>query len=98
MLTMSRKKSFIVICFSTALLATGTAAMAQQTPPTEEQCQQMVNGMIQALKSAQLETERDKKDASALIERTENILKDNRARGGSECESWAEIAKMATRQ
>ena len=85
MLTMSRKKSFIVICFYTALLATCATAMAQQTSPSEEQCQQMVNNMIQALKSAQLETERDKKDASALIERTEKILKDNRARGRSEC-------------
>lgn len=75
-----------------------SSAMAQPKSPTEAQCRQMVGSMIQAVKSTKLETERDKRDASALIERIEKILQDNRARGGSECESWAAIGKMATRQ
>ena len=73
-------------------------ALAQQKSPSEAQCQQMVNSMIQTLKSTTLETERDKKDAKLLLERIENILQDNRARGASACESWDAIMHMATRQ
>jgi len=75
-----------------------SSTMAQHKPPTEAQCRQMVQGMIQAVKSTKLETARDKKDASVLLERMEKIMKDNRARGGSECEAWDAIGKMATRQ
>lgn len=75
-----------------------TSAMAQHKLPTEAQCRQMVASAIQDLKSTKLETERDKKDAKALLERIEKILKDNRSRGASECESWDAIVTMATRQ
>lgn len=75
-----------------------TSAMAQAKSPTEAQCRQMVASMIQSLKSAKLETERDKKDASALMERIEKILQEHRARGASDCAAWDAIGKMATRQ
>jgi ketopantoate reductase len=75
-----------------------SSAVAQHKLPTEAQCRQMVASAIQVLKSTKLETERDKKDAKALLERIEKILKDNRSRGASECESWDAIGTMATRQ
>lgn len=75
-----------------------TSAMAQTTSPTEAQCRQMVASMIQAVKSAKLETEKDKRDARALLERIEKLLKEHRARGASDCESWDAIGKLATRQ
>ncbi len=54
--------------------------------------------MIQSVKSTKLETEKDKKDASVLLERIEKILQESRARGASECSSWDAIGKMVTRQ
>ena len=75
-----------------------STALAQPKSPTEAQCRQMVSSMIQTVKSTKLETERDKKDAKALLERIEKILLENRARGASECESWGAIMQMATRQ
>ena len=75
-----------------------TSAMAQHKLPTEAQCRQMVASAIQDLKSTKLETERDKKDAKALLERIEKILQEHRARGASACASWDAIVNLATKQ
>jgi hypothetical protein len=72
--------------------------MAQQKAPTESQCKDMVTGMLQAMKSAPMKTDRDKKGAQEITDRAEKIVKDNRARGMSECESWAAIGKLVTTQ
>ena len=82
----------------TMLLVASTPAMAQQKPPTEAQCRDVVNGMLQAMKSAQMKSERDKQGAQVVIDRAEKIVRDNRARGASECESWAAIGNLVTNQ
>lgn len=80
------------------LLLMALPALAQHPPPTEDQCRQMVDAMVRTAKSAPVTTERDKRDARALTERVEKIVKDNRARGASECDSWRAIGKVAVRQ
>lgn len=86
-----------VMVFMTLCLLSGTA-LAAQTPPTEAQCRQMVNGMVQTMKSTPLEKERDKQRAQAVLDRVEKLVKDNRSRKASECESWAAISKIVTTQ
>ncbi|MBU1644904.1 MAG: hypothetical protein KJ787_01050 [Gammaproteobacteria bacterium] len=73
-------------------------AMAEHKTPTEAQCRAMVDGMVQSMKAAPLKTERDKQGAREVIERVERIVRDNRSRGASECESWAAIGKVVTSQ
>ena len=70
----------------------------QQKAPTESQCKEMVAGMLQIMKSTPLKTDRDKQSAREVIEKAEKIIKDNRARGLSECESWAAIGTLVTTQ
>lgn len=82
---------------ATMLLLSATAMAAEKTP-TEAQCREMVNGMVQAMKSAPLEKERDKEGARVVIERVERIVKENRSRSVSECESWAAIGKIVATQ
>lgn len=74
------------------------SATAHHKTPTEAQCRQMVSSMIQAVKSTKLETERDKKDANALLERIEKILQEHRARRAPDCEAWEAIGRMAIKQ
>ena len=81
-----------------ATLISAVPAMAQQKTPTESQCREMVTTMIQAMRSAPLKTERDKQGAREVVAKAEKIVKDNRARGLSECESWAAIGKLVTTQ
>ncbi len=73
-------------------------ATAQHQAPTEDQCRQLVDAMVRTVKTAPVTTERDKRDARALTEQVEKIVKDNRARGASECDSWRAIGKLAVRQ
>lgn len=73
-------------------------ALAQSKGPTEAQCREMINGMVTSMKSTPLEREKDKQDAKALIERVERLIRDNRAKRVSECETWASMAKMVTTQ
>ena len=54
--------------------------------------------MIQAMRSAPLKTERHKQGAREVVAKAKKIVKDNRARGLSECESWAAIGKLVTTQ
>ena len=85
------------IVFAATYLVCASAVAAQKTP-TEAQCRSMVDGMVQAMKSAPLEKERDKQGARVVIERVEKVVKENRARGVSECESWAAVSKIITTQ
>ena len=73
-------------------------AAAQHQSPSEDQCRQLVDAMVRMVKTAPVTTERDKRDARALTEQVEKIVKDNRARGASECDSWRAIGKLAVRQ
>lgn len=79
-------------------LCLSVSAASQQKAPTEGQCKEMVAGMLQVMKSAPMKTDRDKQGAREVIENAERIVKDNRARGLSECESWAAIGKLVTTQ
>jgi len=91
------KTTLSVLVAAMALVAAFSAA-AQQQAPTEAQCRQMVDGMVQLAKTAPVKTERDKKDAQAILERVEKIVKDNRARGAPECDSWRAVGKFAVGQ
>lgn len=79
-------------------LCLSVSVSGQQKAPTESQCKEMVTGMLQTMKSTPLKTDRDKQGAREVIEKAEKIVKDNRARGLSECESWAAIGKLVTTQ
>jgi hypothetical protein len=85
----------LVVC---VVLAAAMPVMAQPKTPTEAQCREMVNGMLQSMKSAPMRTERDKQGAREVTDRAEKIAKDNRARGVSECDSWRAIGDLVTKQ
>ena len=87
----------ITLALSVALLIPPLAS-AQSKSPTEAQCREMINGMVTSMKSAPLEREKDKQGAKALIERVEKLIRDNRAKGVNECQTWAAMSKMVTSQ
>lgn len=66
--------------------------------PTEAQCRTMVDGMLQTMKDTPLKTEQDRRGAKEVIEKVENLVRDNRKRGVSECESWAAIGHIVVNQ
>lgn len=80
------------------VLLVAHSASAQHKEPTDAQCRQFVDAMVRTVKTAPVTTERDKRDARALTEQVEKIMKENRARGVSECDSWRAIGKLAVRQ
>jgi len=86
-----------VIPFCVAMIAS-MPAMAQHKTPTEAQCREMVNGMLQSMKSVPMRTERDRQGAREVTDRAEKIVRDNRARGASECDSWRAVGDLVTRQ
>ncbi len=86
-----------VIPFCVAIIAS-MPAMAQHKTPTEAQCREMVNGMLQSMKSVPMRTERDRQGAREVTDRAEKIVRDNRARGASECDSWRAVGDLVTRQ
>ncbi len=87
----------IVLAIAVALFVP-RLAVAQAKGPTEAQCREMVNGMLNSMKSAPLERDKDKQGAKVLIERVEKLIRENRAKGVSECETWASISKMVANQ
>jgi hypothetical protein len=91
-----RISQFVVV---TILSLLPLAAAAEHKQPTEAQCRQMVDEMLGIMKSTvkKVEKEKDKKEAQAVFERAEKIVKDNRARGATECESWGGIVNLVTR-
>jgi hypothetical protein len=72
--------------------------MAQHKTPTEAQCRDMVNGMLQSMQSAPMRSERDRQGAREATDRAEKIVRDNRSRGASECDSWRAIGDLVTKQ
>lgn len=80
-----------------ALLAAGSAT-AQPKTPTEAQCRDMVNGMLQQMNASAPRAEREKQGAQKVIDRAEKVVRENRARGASECDSWAAITNLVTNQ
>ena len=80
-----------------AFLLLPLAASAQDKKPTETQCRQAVEGLLQAMKSAPI-PERDKKRTQEVIDRSEKLVRDNRARGASECETWGGLNKIVSNQ
>ena len=91
------KISPIILATSVALLVPQLTS-GQSKVPSEAQCREMTHGMVNSMKSAPLEKEKDKQGAKALVDRIEKLIRDNRARGVSECETWASISKMVTNQ
>lgn len=81
-----------------ALLAVPALALAQHKTPTEAQCRQMVEHMLHTMKTVPVEKEKEKREAQAVYERTERTVRENRARGASECDSWAAIGKIVVNQ
>jgi hypothetical protein len=71
--------------------------LMSQGSPTEAQCRGMIDGMVQSMKSAPL-GEKDRQSARELIDRVEKLVRDNRARGVSECGTWAGVAKLISTQ
>lgn len=86
-----------ILATSLALLLPQLAS-GQNKAPTEPQCREMTNGMVNSMKSTPLEKEKDKQAAKALVDRVEKLIRDNRARGVSECETWASVSRMITNQ
>ena len=86
---------FLFLAIASAL---ASPSIAQQPPPSEAQCRQMVDGVIQAMKSASLEKERDKEGARVVIARAEKVVSENRSRGVSECQSWEAVGRIVTGQ
>lgn len=82
----------------TGPLLTALPAVAQHQAPAEEQCRQMVDTMVRTAKTAPVTEVRDMRDAWALTERVEKIVKDNRARGASEGDFWRAIGRLAAHQ
>ena len=70
-------------------------ALAQHKLPTEAQCRQMNDGMLERMKSAPM-PEKDKESAKPVIERAERLIRENRARGVSECDTWGGISRIVT--
>lgn len=92
---MNQRNTNLVIVIS---LLASASCMAAQGEPTEAQCRLMVDGMLQSMKSTPLETERDRKGAKEVIDRAEKVVRVNRQRGASECESWAAIGQIVVNQ
>lgn len=79
-------------------LVQAAPALAQHKTPTEAQCREMVNSMLQTMRTVPIEREADRKGAREVTERAEKVVRDNRARGASECDSWGQIMNIVTRQ
>lgn len=75
-----------------------TSCRAADGQPTEAQCRTMVDGMLRTMKETPLKTEQDKRGAVEVIERVEKLVRENRKRGVSECESWAAIGHIVVNQ
>lgn len=81
-------------------LAATLPAQAQHKQPTEDLCRQMTEQMLGVMKSTsrQLEKEKERKDAQALYERAEQIVRDGRARKDSECNIWSAVNRLIVHQ
>lgn len=73
-------------------------AAAQHRSPDAAQCRQMVDVMVRTVKSTHVERPQEKERHRALIEQMDQLIRDHRARGLGDCDTWAAISKMMTRQ
>ena len=88
----------ITLCAASVVLLHAIAPVsAQQKAPSEAQCREMVNGMLQSMKSTPMRTERDRQGAREVTDRAEKMVRDNRSRGASECDSWRAIGDLVTK-
>ena len=79
-------------------LVASTSAFAENKAPTEAQCREMVNGMLQVMRSTPLQNENEKRHHRELMDRVEKIVNDNRSRPASNCETWAAMSKIIATQ
>ena len=87
------------LCVITLLMAFAVVpARAQHRPPDAAQCRQMVEAMVQTMKSTPVERAQDQARHRALLDQVDRLIRDHRARGVGDCETWAAIGKMITRQ
>ena len=91
------KLSLVSLAASIALLFP-QLALGQNQALTDAQCRNMTDAMVTSMKSAPLDKEKDKQSARALIERAEKLIRENKAKGVSECQTWAAISKMVANQ
>ncbi|MBP7079731.1 MAG: hypothetical protein KBA96_01320 [Rhodocyclaceae bacterium] len=82
----------------TSLCLAATPVIAQYQTPTEAQCREMVTGMLQVMRSTPLQTESERQQHRQLMDRVEKVVNDNRARPGSDCETWAAMSKIIATQ
>lgn len=92
---MNLKVALLVAVIGIPAVVTCRAADGQ---PTEAQCRTMVDGMLKTMKDTPLKTEQDERGAREVIDRVEKLVRDNRKRGVSECESWAAIMRIVVNQ
>jgi len=85
-----------ISAFALLAIAFPLAASAETKQPTEAQCRQMVDQMVQTMKDKPPPGQRDK-DVDALVARVEKTVKENRAAKKSECDSWAYIVNAVTK-
>ena len=72
--------------------------MAAQKIPTEAQCREMIDSMLGMMKTSPPPGDRDWASAQMLIAQVEAMVRDNRQRGVSECDTWAAFSKMLVNQ
>lgn len=77
---------------------TSLEVSAENRQPSEAQCTQMINSMSQMIASTPLTTEKEKRDHALLTDKLDQLLRENRRKKVSECESWAAINKIITQQ
>lgn len=73
-------------------------AVADPPIASQAQCSSMVDGLVQAIKEAPMEEPKDKQRAAKIIQRMETTVRENRARGVKECDTWIELGKIVSSQ
>lgn len=88
-------RHFFVLLLSLPLVA-ALPTWAEHKMPTEAQCKQMTEGMLNVMRTTppKLEKEKDRKDALAFLARAEKIVSEGRAKNSTECEIWSGVSKL----
>jgi len=88
-----------LLCICSLLaLSLSAPSHAGYPAPSEAQCREMVDSMLQTMKTMPIERERDRREARVVLDKAEKIVRDNRQKGASECETWAAIGKLVVGQ
>jgi hypothetical protein len=80
--------------FSLLAIAFPLVASAETKQPTEAQCRQLVDQMVQTMRTTPPPAQRDK-DVDALLARVEKTVTETRA--AQKCDSWAYIVNAVTK-